>query len=238
MAAHLPQELIDGVIDLLHDDLPTLGACSLSCSAMLHRSRVHKLARMTVRASPIIGGETIDSEIAAYIRYLTAIGDYDGMWQEIFKCTNLRQLSIGSIHFTSFPQQALACKFPFPVLEKLELYSCSFVGPSSPNIAHFICAFPSLASLYIDDTQWPESWRDGIIEPLTHSPPFSGELQIVDRPQIIDILTSLPGGIRFRTITLESRGTMSRINTVVTACGSSLRKLHLVSMSWPEECEC
>ena len=45
----LPQELVDNIIDMLYDDLPTLKACSLTCKAMLASTRrlIHQTLWLT-----------------------------------------------------------------------------------------------------------------------------------------------------------------------------------------------
>ncbi|KAF9781819.1 hypothetical protein BJ322DRAFT_247491 [Thelephora terrestris] len=47
----LPQELVDHVIDMLHDDLPALKSCSLTCKAMFASTRhlIHKTLFLTPR---------------------------------------------------------------------------------------------------------------------------------------------------------------------------------------------
>lgn len=46
----LPQELIDQIIDHLHDDPPALSSCSLVCNAWLPASRHHFFAKITLKA--------------------------------------------------------------------------------------------------------------------------------------------------------------------------------------------
>lgn len=241
MVVVLPQELIDAILDHLYDDIVTLGVCSLTGNTMLHRSRVHKFAVMTISASTsssaAASGETIDPAITRYIRHLIVVRDYDGMWDTVFECTNLHRLSLRGVRFTTFPRNYLACRFPFALLESLELFSCSFVGPSAPNIARFVCGFTKLASLYVGDARWPISWRTGMVEPLNNSPSFSGELHLLHRSQMVDVLTSFPSGVRFKTIVVEGVATVDDINNIVVACGTSLRTLRLRNLTWPEECE-
>ncbi|TFK84754.1 hypothetical protein K466DRAFT_213897 [Polyporus arcularius HHB13444] len=45
--ATLPQDILDGAIDYLQDDVSALGRCALVCSAWLHRSRLHLFAEVT-----------------------------------------------------------------------------------------------------------------------------------------------------------------------------------------------
>lgn len=231
MAIHLPRELIDGIIDQLRDDLSTLGACSLTCRAMLDRSRVHKLSQMTIRASPVLGGETIDVEISGYIRHITAIGDYARMWQEMVKCTNLRHLTLIDSSFTTFPAHILAGEPPFPVLKRLDLFSCKFLGSKCPNIGHLISSFPILDSLDIRDCEWPAAWRTQRMELISRYPPLSNELNALNCPNILDILMTFPGGVRFKYVTVEGGDIRDTINNIVTACGSNLRTLRLM-VSW------
>lgn len=46
----LPQELIDQIIDHLHDDPPALSSCALVCNAWLPPSRHHFFAKITLKA--------------------------------------------------------------------------------------------------------------------------------------------------------------------------------------------
>lgn len=48
----LSQELIDYIIDFLHNDLPTLRACSLASRCLLDASHHHLLGTVTVVGGP------------------------------------------------------------------------------------------------------------------------------------------------------------------------------------------
>ena len=47
----LPQELVDHIVDTLHEDLPALKACSLTCKAMFASTRhlIHQTLCLTPR---------------------------------------------------------------------------------------------------------------------------------------------------------------------------------------------
>ena len=79
----LPQELVDHIMDMLHDDLRALKACSLTCKAMFVSTRhlIHQTLRLTLRNNRSIlplekkrrhlGWECYDSEL----RFLPFMGE-------------------------------------------------------------------------------------------------------------------------------------------------------------------
>ena len=50
----IPQELIDYIIDHLHDDTETLKSCTLACSLFLHRCSLHLFRHITLGGTPSI----------------------------------------------------------------------------------------------------------------------------------------------------------------------------------------
>lgn len=51
----LPQELVDHIVDHLHDDPITLNSCSLVCHAWLPTSRLHLFAKISLKVTPAAG---------------------------------------------------------------------------------------------------------------------------------------------------------------------------------------
>ena len=54
-----PQELIDLVLDLFHDDIPTLRACSLICNAWVPTTRLHLFDAVTLQCTSHGSGVSI-----------------------------------------------------------------------------------------------------------------------------------------------------------------------------------
>jgi hypothetical protein len=237
MFLELPQELVDEIIDHLHDDIPTLAACSLTCRSLLHRSRVHKLAHITIASSqPKL--QFLDMQAAQYVRHLTVDGTvYIPL--DLSKCPNIHWLSLRNVSFHWYHQHSLALLFPFAALDRLELQGCRFLD-KSPSIARFLCGFPKLASLIVPaGVRW--SKQQDVTNEITNSPPFSGDLHIqyTDVAQFIDILLSLPNGVHFKSVQLSCPAQhIESVNNLLEACGPSLRKLNIARLPWaPQEGE-
>jgi hypothetical protein len=94
----LPQELVDWVIDYLHDDPDELYACSLVCRDWLPSSRYHKFGTILLQSS-ITAPESFETcPIAAeYVRNLVIIGS---KLLDFPNCINLRQLGLRSCRTT------------------------------------------------------------------------------------------------------------------------------------------
>lgn len=54
----LPQELVDHIVDHLHDDPLTLNSCSLVCHAWLPTSRLHLFSKISLKVTPAAGHPT------------------------------------------------------------------------------------------------------------------------------------------------------------------------------------
>ncbi|KAF9000414.1 hypothetical protein BDQ17DRAFT_1359569 [Cyathus striatus] len=50
-SAYLPQELVDNILDHLHDDYQSLSSCSLVCRAWLPSSRLHLFSKISLKAA-------------------------------------------------------------------------------------------------------------------------------------------------------------------------------------------
>jgi hypothetical protein len=191
---NLPQELLNNIVDFLHDDKPALAACSLVSRALLHQSRIHKLFRITYIA---VRSQVIEEEIAHHIKELTVLGVYQGMWNEIFKCTGLHRLTLYNVSFQTFPRSEFLL---FPNLTRLDLRRCSFLD-SSPSFSRFLCGFPALDSIQVYATL---IGHQAITPEVEHCPPFSDTLstQCANLPRLMDSLIKIPGGIHFTSITV------------------------------------
>jgi hypothetical protein len=97
----LPNELVDAIIDLLHDDRAALTACALVCRSWVTASRRHLFSQFIIdnengsKASDLLSSATCT--IALAVRHLTLRvdrGDLIGLHDVIQKLSCIRQLSL------------------------------------------------------------------------------------------------------------------------------------------------
>ena len=60
--SHLPQELVDHIIDHLHDDRPALSNCARVCRGWLPTSRHHFFAKISLKATSAHNGPAVPQE--------------------------------------------------------------------------------------------------------------------------------------------------------------------------------
>jgi hypothetical protein len=61
-SSHLPQELVDHIIDHLHDDPPALSSCARVCRGWLPTSRHHFFAKISLKATSAHNGPAVPQE--------------------------------------------------------------------------------------------------------------------------------------------------------------------------------
>ena len=62
--ARLPQEMIDYIIDFLHDDARTLASCAAVCHAFVEGSRFHLFGTFHVKTERVLSGLLEQSSLA------------------------------------------------------------------------------------------------------------------------------------------------------------------------------
>jgi hypothetical protein len=98
----LPNELVDAIIDLLHDDHAALTTCALVCRSWVTASRRHLFSQFIIdnkngsQASDLLSSATCT--IALAVRHLTLDrGDLIGLHDVIQKLSRIRQLSLDTL---------------------------------------------------------------------------------------------------------------------------------------------
>lgn len=77
MTVQLPQELVDWIIDCLHEDSATLRSCSLVCRAWLHNSRMRPFLDSEVPSKHQLEWDFMLCPVPEYIERVDII-DYPG----------------------------------------------------------------------------------------------------------------------------------------------------------------
>lgn len=246
IAHYLPPELIDMVIDFLHNDRPSLLACSLVCRSWLPESRVHLFHTVhvqTVRSA-------LPSENVSFLIRKLAWGPRKEPFLDSARwCTGLdilaprltclRSLALTKLIVTPIrrtKQRFAILGAEMPTVERLRIADCDF--GSLPSFVAFLQAFPGLAHLELKEVEnWSSEadpaysspsakWDGPRLESLScallNSWPFIDWLLTTNTPRI---LQKLVYSILEPSI-IRNTGALADL---LRSCGDNLRELTIDS---------
>ena len=239
MTCSLPPEILDIVIDHLHDEQTALRACCLVSKSWVPRSRMHLFARLEfthksvepwMKAFP----DPLNSP-AHYTRILTLRGHQlvavAGPVPRIraFPFRNLVHLSIHSESNGSGGNRVSLVPFHglSPTVKSLRL-ALSYAQPS--EVLGLICSFPVLEDLEL----FVFGYRNGVDgwTPPSTSPRLTGALQLHSMDGGIGPITGrlldLPNGLNFAGIVLscaDDETDSKSITDLVSGCSDTLESL-------------
>ena len=237
MSLFLPPEILDNIVDHLHNEPTTLRACCLVSKSWIPRTRIHLFNRVELRSS----GPTLNSWMKAfpdpsnspahYTRDLdlsrpevVAVAiSYAHPWVHAFNhIVHLRVATVGveSDRHVSFARlRGLS-----PTLKSLSLFY-SFVPLS--ELFDLVFSFPlledlSLCSVKLYTQEIAEEWNAPPISPkFTGSLVLSGHNRYITRK-----LVDLPGGLRFSKIEVSCAVRDCHLaKELVSACSDTLESL-------------
>lgn len=250
MSSPFPQELIDIIIDFLHDDKPSLYACSLVCHNWLETSRIHKFSSCIVSNQQSLNECPFSTP---YLRKIRLTGYSHTLPFNSFKRISLPALRFASADETTIPNMLEQLSvFPIYNLEELRLFRCKF--ENAQHLVDFICSFPSLNSLFISQVGWDGKSAENMpaCSGKTSLPPLKGELRVLEpthkpgnryaqqnvwyEKPLLPILASLfsSGKSRFQSIVISAQthsvGHEEEITRLLKSSGSNLKVLDLANM--------
>ena len=243
MSCPLPPELLDHIVDHLHDEPSALRACCIVSRSWVPRARIHLFARVKFRTSifPIESWMKIfpdpSNSPACYTRTLVihggalviAAGTDAGRWIRAFHdIVNLHINTyglLGNIQFSLIPFHGLS-----PTIRSLHL-ELSFARPS--EIFGLMFSFPLLedfALLIFGYGNEVGEWT----APLT-SPRLTGSLDLGSRGYVGGIgritrpLLELPNGLNFTKVglTLADETDFGSTTNLVSGCSKTLESLSI-----------
>ena len=243
---HLPPEMLDYIVDLLHDKPETLKLCCLVTNSWVPRTRKHLFADIKFDSAVDLAlwKKTFPdpSNSPAYYTHTLSVGcphaiteadAEEGGWIRAF--SRVSRFVMGG-HFTSID----GSKIPFvpfhkfsPTLKSFRLISTT---PLYSEVSNLICSFPLLEDLNLTGGDWLLGDDDlhgpQAIPPLT-SPAFTGSLELYQMRRMAPIthwLLSLPGGIHFRKLVLPwlHEGDHSLTTALVERCSHTLDSLDII----------
>ena len=242
---HLHPEVLDHVVDLLHDAETVLKSCSLISKSWVPRTRRHLFARISFGSARDLQlwQRTFPDPSAspAYYTKVLSIGCpqevvaadmEEGGWVRAF--SHIMKLEIDEPQDLESTVSLDPLYGAFPALRSLDI-NVSTIEPS--QLYSFIYSFPLLEDLSLALQEERRDFDDGVDEqtialPPASSPPFTGSLTLFAVNGIFAIasqLFSLPGDLRFRELHLglNNERDFRFVNEFVQRCSSTLEVLEL-----------
>lgn len=244
-----PQEIIDAIIDLLHDDPKALKSCCLASKRFVPRTQKYLFKNIVIKKSDMgwqwkkIFPDPVVSYPSAYthslvVHNMDAINTGDGKeggW--IWSFTNVVQLKVCELdhrqlteHISLSPLHALSS------VKSLHLSDCCILPM---DFFKFICSFPVLEDLDIKKCQWNvkdvnvDGWSD-FIEASTQQP-LRGTLTIqgIQLKIIVCMLLALKTGLHFKKIEwkVDGPGECGVMVPLVEACSNTLESICIATIS-------
>ena len=242
---HLPQEILDYVIDLLHDEPETLRRCYLVSKSWVPRTRKHLFADVELRsASDLESWKWIFPDVAhspahqtqtlfvGCPQLITESDAEEGGWIRAFSGVKSLDVDNGDQHFIT-SEVSLTPFYKFsPSLKSLRV--AAIILPH-PGLFDLILSFPLLEDLTLAGYKEPALDDDGSREPQTivpsASPIFTGSLEFGGLQGAGDIarqLLDLPGGLHFRRLALardDRAEALQWMMELVAKCSHTLESL-------------
>jgi len=236
---HLPQEILDYVTDLLHDERETLMQCCLVSKSWIPRTRKHLFADISFHCTEDLETwkntfpDPADSP-ARHTRSLlvgcpesvTAADAEEGGWIRAFSRvvrlevwgTTLGDRELSLVPFHSFSS----------VLKSLQMVHCPL--PRS-RIFNLICSLPLLEDLGLSEHTRYQSDYIGIDFQPSTSLPLTGTLELYAPAMepTAGRLLDLPGGLHFRklVLTLCLMENLRWIVALVARCSDTLESFDI-----------
>ena len=242
----LPPELLDSVVDFLHDSHRSLRVCSLVSKSWIPRARKHLFANVeftyqrTLRSwkatfpDPAASPAHYTKTLRIRYPHCVALADAkEGCTCLISTFSRVVDFAIEiSTGYSRVPETSLVPFYAFSLVLK-SLDACL------PHIPHsrvfiFILSFPLLEDLSLNLSISPTDdldWQPATIQSST-SPPFTGSFNLIlpgGMNPFVHHLLSLPGGLHFRKLHLRwwHGEDPSSTAALVQMCSPTLESLHI-----------
>ena len=246
---HLPPEILDHTVDLLHDDQDALKQCCLVSKSWIPRAREHLFAAIRLRAERHLGSwkKTFPDPSTSPARYTKTLiihcahvvtaadADAGGWVRDFSRLVRLEMDAEAIMMYSPEPVISLAPFHGFSRTVKSLLVNSAIIPPS--QIFNFILSFSLLEDLTVirhGTSVYDGGSSDGpstVAHPL-NPPAFTGSLNLSlteGMGHIASKLLSLPGGIHFRSLTLmrHCKEDLPLTMMLVAECSRTLESLDI-----------
>ena len=244
---HLAQELVDHIIDFLHDDPRSLLRVSLVSRVWVGRTRTYLYDSLKITRSKLFFlNFSCLTSICGYVKILHFAWPKDATDPStIFDRFEQSKLHTLAIHFCELRDldrqiiQRSFAKFPCTSITALELHDTS---PTQGTFLTLLSLFPNVDDLMISvNNRWKdesipdplENVGDDIIQPI--SPPrLRGSFKFSDpsgrgfrgsdhSTQLLRTVAGLPP--KFQTISLDINGLSQEVLPFLYSCSKTVRKI-------------
>ena len=244
----LPPEILDYVVDLLHDEPETLKRCCLVSKSWVPRTRMYLFADVRIRsATDLESWKSIFPDVThspAHQTHTLFVGcpwlitesdAEEGGWIQAFSGVKSLDVDNGGDYFYA----SAASLTPFYKLSPtLKSFRVAPIILPSPGLLDLILSFPHLEDLTLvgydesgpndDDPHWPQT----IIPPT--SPAFTGSLKlhvVEGVGNTVHQLLDLPNGLHFRKLVLLRfcAEDLRWMTELVSKCSHTLESLDITS---------
>ncbi|GLB44326.1 hypothetical protein LshimejAT787_1602560 [Lyophyllum shimeji] len=224
--AMLPHELIDIIIDHLHDDRVALANCSMVCKAWLASSRFHLFSDILL--SPRYCDDILSlppPSIYTVPARRLMLTDKDFLPPGIEKFSSVRAFYLRA----SSPDADMLSRIPviFPRITTLELNCVAF--DSLGDLIQLVCSPPCLETLSLFMCTWKQEWEQPPAN--IHLSPRLHTLNIltINVHLLLDWLTSLPSLPPLTTLRIYSisEPDIPLLGDMLRTLGASLQHLTL-----------
>ena len=241
---YLPPEILDCIVDLLHDQQKSLKRCCLVSKSWVPRTRKHLFANIQFRSpseleswektfpdvtnSPAHYARTL---LVGHPRLITASGAEEGGWIRAFSRVRSLEVDNGNRYLRALDVSLAPFHNFSPTLKSLR------VGPALfpyLGLLNLICSFPLLEDLNLkghDDIWSSDADPHGpqTVTPST-SPALTGSLDFHvcgGGGRTVRQLLTLPNGLHFRQLALswDDKADLWWIAELVVRCSHSLETL-------------
>ena len=237
----LPAELLDKIVDLLHNDTYALQSCCLVSKSWIARTRKYLFAEVvfspperlqawkdTFPDPSTSPARYTESLTIGYLSGITPPDKQEGGWVTTFSRVEHLEVRILDLTISLVPLHGF-----LPLIKSLRIDS---ICPTLSPISNLIYSFPLLEDLVVEACSG-FSRSDYFDKQLTSTrssspPPFTGTLKLPIRGgmhRVASALLSLPSGLHFRKLdlTLRSREDVSSAIALVDECSSTLESLEI-----------
>ena len=250
---YLAQELVDYIIDFLHDDPITLRQVSLVSRSWAGRTRIHLGETLKItRPIPLSSNTSHLPPLSGYVKTLHFTWPSNttdpSTILDCFEQSEPRTLSIHSCELRALDEQAIRrcfTNFPCPSITALELHS---ISSTHETLLILLSLFPNVDDLTISVNRWSGRGapnENTIIQRIPH-PPLRGSFKLLDPPgqgyrgfqrgKPLRTIAALP--LQFKTVSLNAEEQSRRdVSIFLNSCSKTVKKV-FIGMTYRESPPC
>ena len=238
----LAQELVDYIIDLIHDDPATLLQVSLVSKAWVYRTRAYLCKSLKITHSKLISSDP--SYLGPLGRYIKTLqlewpgGTTDpSVILDCFKQSEPHALAIHSCELRGLDEQTIRryfAKFPCTSITALELHG---ISANHGAVVILLSLFPNIDDLTISVAEWDDGSGPVGSEVIQRNstPRLRGSLKCLDPPgrrpwsyrrgNILYVIAALP--LQFQTVSVDYAEQSREVSTFLRSCSKTVRKVFI-----------